>query len=367
MRSGGMTDVKLMNRRMTYEYIRNKLGQVVSRPEVAKALGITEPTVLKITSFFLERGILTEAGEADIATVGRKPNMLSFNAETAYCAGVDYDGSRLNISIVNMNYETVAFTSQKLKVTLGELFNDVIPSQINQIDCPKNKIIGLGLAIPAVVDTKKYTIKMRNPIIDLGNQTDFSMQVRTLSQSLGMPVFMENDVNAAAVCEFKSHRIRSNDDFIFIMLGIGVGAGLVLGGKLRHGKHYSCGEIGYMSFDKAFKIQEDRPGHLESLMGRLYGEDGQEAIENVAAYTALCIANMSSSLDVNNFVIGGYFAERYGDNLTKLIKGYCDDICIYPVEIILDTDKDVVARGMGAIVADGVLDNFLSDEFQMTD
>ena len=63
---------------------------------------------------------------------------------------------------------------------------------------------------------------------------------------MGVPVLLENDVNCAAIAEYRQLGLGEKEDLIYIMLAGGIGAGLVLDGRLRRGGNFSCGEIGYM-------------------------------------------------------------------------------------------------------------------------
>lgn len=372
------TDIKLLNRRAVYEYVRESADQTVSRPEISKNLLLTDPTVLKITGFFLERKILTGLGEANVATVGRKPNLLAFNPDAAYCIGAAYDGNCLSIAAVNLNYESIAFRSRNVQAPLSTIMERYIPEAVSSLALDESGRIGVGFALAAAVDTENNCILMCNPSIDLQGKSDFSPEVDALSKRMNVPVILENDVNAAAISEFQMRRSSSKDDFVYIMLGIGFGSGLVLDGKLRRGKNYAAGEVGYMSLDHAYRVQPYGVGQLESLLCRPYllerfgfdvledsaeSRDVRDIVEHVARHVALCIANISATLDVDHFIIGGYIAEKLGEKLIHQIRAYCIDSCLYPKYIFLSTRPDSVPCGAGAIACDAVLDHFLSDEF----
>lgn len=380
MRSYDKKDIKVLNRLSVFSFVKNQPGQTVSRPQVAKALGITDPTVLKITAFFEERGILREVGEADVTTVGRKPNLLSFVPNAALSIGMDYDGSRFSVAVVDLNENTVSFQSQALSVPLEELFDQVIPPAVFQLGLPREKCLGLGLSLPAAVNTKTGVIEMRNPVIDLGNKTDFSDNIRKLARNIGMPVFLENDVNAAATAHLKSLQDGHYQDFIYIVLGLGLGAGIVIDQKLRRGARFSAGEIGYMTMDWDFEARPDQSGWLERQLNRqtirerfgfdvLNGAGGDappQVIDHVARHVDFVIANLSAALDIDTFVLGGVVTENLGQALIERAKEMCGSMCVRPIHILPETAPDVIARGMGAVVNDEMLNRFLSDHFALT-
>src|SRR5690554_2751209 len=93
------SDLKDMNRKTVY-YLLAEVGEI-SKAEIGRRTGISPPTVMKITDFFLKIGLVSEAGEGDSA-LGRKPQLLRFNADTAYSIGIEYDGQQISIGIINL-------------------------------------------------------------------------------------------------------------------------------------------------------------------------------------------------------------------------------------------------------------------------
>lgn len=376
MKPPATLNVKVFNRKVVFEYIKNKPTQITSRPEIAKALKITEPTVLKIIDFFLERGIVSYIGESDTTSVGRKPSMLIFQPDAAYSVGVDYDGDIFRLAVVNLNDETVLFKSEPLRVPISKLLDSVIPSELENLKIETSKIGSLGIALPAVVNTEKFLVNTKNTAIDCEGREDFSMEVKKLSEKTNLPIFMENDVNAAAIAKFKE--LRNKKDIVFIMLGIGLGSGIILDGKLRRGKHFSAGEIGYMTQQHNFKVSSERPGWFEYIFSREYIKDhfGIDVlddsldtqntgylIEHFASHISMIVANLSAGLDIDTFIIGGNITEKLGDRLLKRTIEYCTSLCIHPIDFMLDTKKDIIARGMGVIGNSSILNYFLSDDY----
>jgi len=84
-----------------------------------------------------------------------------------------------------------------------------------------------------------------------------------------VPVSVENDVNAAAIGESWAGAARSTSDFVFLAIGTGIGAGIVLNGKLFRGSGWAAGEIGYMLVPGISEtpVQRGQPGALEEAIG----------------------------------------------------------------------------------------------------
>lgn len=376
MRTYGKADIKLINRRSVYEYIYSRPKQTASRPEIARALCITEPTVLKITNYFLKRGILTEQGTVKNATAGRRADRLAFNPDVAYTVEAEYDGNLFKLAALNLNHQIVKTVAKRIAKPLPEVMQRVIPEEYAALRLGDQSVLGLGLALPAVVDPVHNRIAMRNPVINLGGCDDLSEHVRLLGTALGLPVYLENDVNAAALAEYQYGRPEGRSDLIYLMLGLGIGAGLILDGKLRRGKHYSTGEIGYIATQPGFVLEKERSGQFENKLCREYlldrfgidildgaGKGDMEGmIHHIASQTALCIANFAAMLDVEEYVLGGYLPELLGKPLVEDIQAQCDGMCLNPVRVCMTDNKESVLRGMGVIVAEAVMMRFLAEE-----
>lgn len=374
MRTYVGSDIKVMNRVSVFEYVREKEGQTVSRPEIARALHITEPTVLKITNRFQEIGLLREEGEAAVTTVGRKPNLLKLHPEAAFAVGVHYNGDSLRISVINLNYENCYFYEKSLKCALPTLFDEVLPREFEMLKVPKEKVLGIGIALPVVVNTKIKALEQRNLSLDCGGMATYSHPIESLARKTGYPVFLENDVNAAAVAKYKE---SSSGDFVYLLLDTGLGSGLVLDGKLRRGAHFSAGEIGYMTADADFVLNRDQPGYFERRLSashfrqrfglelssgtKLPPEKHAEAVSALASDLALIIANIANVLDIDMFVLGGCMVEILGSELSRRVKENCSHLCLHEMHIFTDTSPETIAKGMGAIVINHTINDFLAD------
>jgi glucokinase len=105
---------------------------------------------------------------------------------------------------------------------------------------------GLGIGVPGAVDTETGCAFLAP---NLGWMEDYPVR-SALEKALGVTVIVENDVNMAAIGERTYGSARDIDDFVFIAVGTGIGAGIVMGGELYRGAHWSAGEIGYMAFSR---------------------------------------------------------------------------------------------------------------------
>jgi glucokinase len=119
------------------------------------------------------------------------------------------------------------------------------------------QILGVGLAVPGITDPEQGMVAY-SPAFQWH---EIAVQTR-LSQKLDLPVFIENDVNASALAEKFWGVAKTFQDFVFISIGTGIGAGLILNGELHRGYQYAAGEIGYTIVDINWLKNQEIPGRL---------------------------------------------------------------------------------------------------------
>jgi predicted NBD/HSP70 family sugar kinase len=101
----------------------------------------------------------------------------------------------------------------------------------------------VGVGVPGLVDTREGAVKHA---VNLGVDGDWLPVGRLLAELVGVPVLVENDVNAATL---GAVALSGADDLVYLSIGTGLAAGLVLDGRLRRGDHGAAGEIGHVPVD----------------------------------------------------------------------------------------------------------------------
>lgn len=372
-RSYSAIDIRKRNHRTVFELIRQK--EEILRPEITSYTGLTPPTVMKVAQSFLERGILKNAGEAD-TLLGRKPMKLAFNPNAAYAVGVLFEGGEIRAGLVNLAGEIVQSVKLSIDYTFSPETQNAIISLVEKLAKDvKAPVLGVGLGLPGVVDTRKQIIEFA-PLIGIVNPmncTEFCQEVRDRT---GFYVHMENDVNAAAVGEFSFRKFRKNEDLLYISIGTGVGAGIIINGSLRRGARNLAGELGYTVKSTDYHVCRSCPGWLESQIGqeslkKRFNWPGYEKCEEIPsglmAYVvenlAPPVANLATHLDIMTIIIGGMAADMLGDKLLEPLKDKINALSLEPAHVSLPVCADSGVTGAAMLVINNNLDEWLiSDE-----
>lgn len=383
LKSYGASHLKDMNRKTVYQLISSV--SEISRAEISRQTGISAPTVLKIMDYFLENNFVYEAGEGD-SPLGRKPQILKFNPEADFSIGVELEGDFLKLGIVDLIGNIKLYKKIRVSPDFEEIINHelcpYIESIIKEAGIDRNKILGIGLGIPGVVDPENYIVEFA-PLVGIASTKDCKDVIGNLSQSLGLPIFVENDANAAAIGEFVTRKLGVDSDLVYVSLGTGLGSGIILNGKLRRGKRNTTGEIGYMVFDKEFKTSKSEAGWMESrinshalsqrwdcfskldskesLMNVKKTKDFYLLVDYIASNLALSVANISNFMDIDLIVIGGEITEMLGNSLVESLNEYLSRLCVLKVECQFQKCPEPGIVGAASIVTDNKLNELLVD------
>ena len=262
--------------------------------------------------------------------------------------GIDLGGTSIKFAILTSEGEIQEKWSIKTNV-LDEgshIVEDMIESILHRLDLIQlsaEDFIGIGMGSPGVVDREKGTVigaynlnwKTLQPVKD------------KIEKATGIPFYIDNDANVAALGERWMGAGENQPDVVFMTLGTGVGGGIVAEGKLLHGLAGAAGELGHITvdFDQPIQCTCGKKGCLETVasatgivnLTRRYadeyagdaelkklidnGEDvnakvvfdlakeGDElaliVYRNFARYLGIACANIGSILNPSTIVIGG--------------------------------------------------------------
>jgi glucokinase len=265
------TTIRNHNRNLVLQTIE-KEGRVF-RADLAKMTRISEPTISSIIEDFLQKGLVRELGLGE-STSGRRPVMIEFNPSAGYVIGIDAGGTNIKIGVADLGGQFIfkkRYSSKNVgsgETAITGLANLVL-QVIEESKVKPEQILSVGLSVPGIVDPEKGTVSFA-PAFQWHNHP----VLQILSEQLGLPISIENDVNAAALAEKQWGVAKNFHDFVFISIGTGLGAGLVLNDELHRGYLNAAGEIGYTIVDINWIRRKENPenlsfGCLESLAAAL--------------------------------------------------------------------------------------------------
>ncbi|HEX3661214.1 MAG TPA: ROK family protein [Acidobacteriaceae bacterium] len=191
--------------------------------------------------------------------------------ETPGCVvGVDVGGTNLRVALADTagtilarwSTSTVGIRSPEKVI---RLIHDGVRKVMRQVAAPPDTLKAIATGVPGITDIESGTVVATSYLMGWQN-----IPLRAqLEQELKLPAAVDNDVNLAAIGEKWAGAARGIEDFVFLAIGTGIGAGIVLNGRPYRGTCWAAGEIGYMLLPGTAEepAQTDEPGALESLLG----------------------------------------------------------------------------------------------------
>ncbi len=190
--------------------------------------------------------------------------------EPGYVAGCDLGGTNLRLALADMSGTILTRWSSPTVALRGpeaviQLICGGAKSMLREVAAPPDALRAIAIGVPGVADVDNGVVIATSYLM---GWRDVPLRA-LLEKELNVAVFVDNDVNMAAIGEQACGSAKDARDFVFLAIGTGIGAGIVLNGKLHRGSSWAAGEIGYMLVPGAAEIpaESDQPGALESMIG----------------------------------------------------------------------------------------------------
>ncbi|MCP8969853.1 ROK family transcriptional regulator [Ectobacillus ponti] len=246
MQRGTFQLMKSVNKSIILNKIRT--SEPISRAQIAKETSLTPPTVSSIVKELIDQGLVRESALGQ-SSGGRKPTMLHINTDAYYVIGIDAGPEKVECVLTDLTGKIVYRTSSRLAQPVAKeaflaALKEIIYAILKVSHLDQDKIIGIGIAMHGVVDVETGT-SLVAPILNL---RDIPIK-EVLEEEFNLTIKVENDARAMTLGEswFGGH--GDIDSMVAVNIGRGVGAGVVMNGKLYHGAHDIAGELGHMTID----------------------------------------------------------------------------------------------------------------------
>ncbi|MGI8316679.1 ROK family transcriptional regulator [Halobacillus mangrovi] len=243
---GSFQLMKSMNRSIILNMIR-KQGPI-SRADIAKQSRLTPPTVSNIVKELINTKFVIETTQGT-SKGGRKPTLLEINVDYFYVLGIDVGTTSMKFVVTNLFGEVKDTTNldippspsnDDLLVTMKQGIHDLLANGNNDPD----KYLGIGVGMHGIVDPVNG-ISLFAPTFQLH---DIPIK-EELEKEFNMIVNVENDARAMTLGEYWFGHGNDADNMVGVNVGNGIGAGLMVKGRLFHGENSLAGEIGHITID----------------------------------------------------------------------------------------------------------------------
>jgi len=301
----------------------------ISRAEVARVTRLTRTTVSEVVNSLLAEGLVEEVGRGE-SIGGKSPILLSIVADSRYLIGLNLAQDKFIGAVVNLRGEIKEMVEEPVHDDNGEVALQLVYKILDQLMRKNYKpIVGVGVGTPGLVNTREGVVV---------TAVNLEWQDLPLSQLLEkrykLPVLVLNDSQAAAIGEFVYGGEHAPDTNMVVVNVIhGIGAGILINGRLFQGDGGGAGEIGHVVVQENGELCRcGKRGCLETVasaravvqqmkmnsFGDVVASFNQgnpianAAIENAGRYLGFSLANLIATLNIQKIVLTGDMA-RFGE------------------------------------------------------
>ncbi|OHX11747.1 sugar kinase [Chromobacterium sphagni] len=326
------------NRRAVLETIR--LNRRLTRADISRMTALTPQTVSNIAAELLDAGMLLAGEPLREGARGQPAIPLSINPDGAYSIGVQLDQQALIAVVVDLSGQVRSRVELAVQRPTPELALPLIAAAVERLRLESalnwNRLLGMGLVMPGPFGVEGMTSV--GPTTLPGWE---GMDGEALSRALGLPVLLEKDATAAAIGERLYGMASQLQNFVYLFIGAGLGAGLFLDGRLYAGGRHNAGEIGHMIVAPGGRLCEcgnrgclERYVSLQALyealdlagseratpehLARLAVQpEGEAWLDSAAAPLRQAVNILECLLDIEAVVIGGLLPPAWMAELVR--------------------------------------------------
>jgi glucokinase-like ROK family protein len=225
------------------DYVRTH--GAATRSTLVEATSLSRAVVTQRVSELLGYGLLIE-GELAPSTGGRAPRTVRFRASAGHLLVADLGATSIDVAVTDLAGRIISHLQEPVEIAAGP---EVVLDRVNELfqqclhsagDLP-GELWAIGIGLPGPVEFESG-MPDSPPIMPGWDR----YSVRDHFASYGVPLWVDNDVNVMVLGELRAGVARGHDNVIFLKIGTGIGAGLIVGGKLHRGAQGCAGDVGHI-------------------------------------------------------------------------------------------------------------------------
>ena len=325
------------NQRVVFQEIRTRAR--VTRNELAAVTGLTKPTVVNVSRQLLKAGLILET-ERVTRGRGQPAWVLELNPGGAFSAGLNIDRDHITLVILDLSGEIRGRISAEMSFAspddVRRFFAESWPRLASTSGIPLDRVIGLGIALPDELGTLAFPGKP--PSYDAWARTDIASMFQS---TFAGPTFVENDAVAAAIGEAQFGHGLEAPSFVYVLISVLLGGGIVIDRQYFRGETGRSGEIGFMRVETgegtSCALQDVVSlGALSQWLARrgitMDGPDGLTRLDaegaaavdawlhEASGYLADIFCQIGQFIDPDSILLGGRLPEQLLDRLSVLCR-----------------------------------------------
>ena len=339
----------------------------LSRTRLGELTGLSKPTASQLLARLQRAGLVVATGVSE-GGPGRSAQLYEVNPVSAYVAALDVTPSRIVAAVADVSGRVVGKaelrTPRGRGVTAVQNVRGALDQALVEPGLARTDLDRVVIGTPGAFDPATGRLRYAR---HLSGWHDPDLLAR-ITEAVGVPVGGENDVNLAAVAEREIGRAAGVDDFVLLWADEGLGAALVIDGRLHGGATGGAGEVGFLPLpgtpvvrhvgrSNAGGFQELAGGRQVLALARSLGlragspeaavaqalttpGPGDRLLQQLGQRVALGLAAMVAVLDPALIVLAGRVLSAGGERLAEIVRAELSDLTVARPRVELSAVPD---------------------------
>ena len=219
----------------------------MTRAELSRAAEVSRSTVSAIIAELIDEGLVEEPGQTlTRGQAGRPGSLVRLNPSAGVAVGIDIDHQHLRVMAADLAQTVLGEASRPLALNHDAreamaLAVELVDEVLAEAAASRERVLGVGLSLAGPIESLRGTVRPSS-ISPSWVGLDAAGEMR---ERIDLPVFLDNDANLGALAESMWGAARGVSDALYLNVGTGIGAGLIIGGAVYRGAIGTAGEIGH--------------------------------------------------------------------------------------------------------------------------
>ncbi|MFB6551448.1 ROK family protein [Streptomyces sp. NPDC056405] len=334
----------------------------LSRTRIGKLTGLSKPTASQLLARLEAAGLVLAGGTTE-GRPGPGAQLYEVNPAAAYAAGLDVTPDRVLAAVADVTGRTVGryelpTPGRRAATPVVQQVTDALDGAVKAAGLARDDVRRLVIGTPGAFDPGTGRLRYAAHLPGWHSPT----LLDELAAALPMPVEYENDVNLAAVAEQRLGAARGHEDFVLLWNQEGLGAALVLGGRLHRGWTGGAGEVGFLPVPGAplvRKVSRTGSGGFQELAG-------SQAVAGLARELGVTAVPTGSYYEVAAALVArGAQTDDDNDPHRRLLRTYATRLATGLASLVSVLDPELVVLSGTSLAAGGeALRALVQDELE---
>ncbi|MER6769109.1 ROK family transcriptional regulator [Streptomyces bacillaris] len=320
----------------------------LSRTRIGKLTGLSKPTASQLLARLEAAGLVVATGTSE-GRPGPSAQLYTVNARAAHVAGLDVNSRRIMAAVADVTGSVVGefelATPGRRADSVVRQVSDALDGAVKEAGLVRADIHRIVIGTPGAFDPGTGRLRYASHLPGWHSPT----LLDELAAALPMPVEYENDVNLVAVAEQRLGAARGHEDFVLLWNEEGLGAALVINGRLHRGFTGGAGEVGFLPVPGTPLVRQV----VKANSGGFQELAGAQAVPRLARALGIDTPQQPHAKAAAELLSRAAEAYERDEALTELLGQYAHRLATGLASVTAVLDPGLIVLSGGAVAAGG--------------